>query len=314
MKILLSLWLGFYAYAHAESITALIAYQSPNGPGQQIGLKAELHLPKSVPPPYKVIILQHSSGPDVWLSTFRGRTDSIAKRVGELAVQHNYAVIFTDSFTPRDIRESHRIDSKDIGSREITRDLFFLIRELQRDPRFDKENLFFFGHSLGGAVARDVSYPETWEKARWLRNKATPFKAVVSSAPGCHLNREGKVGQALKIFVGADDDWTPPKPCMAFVERQKNLGATDVEIELIPNAGHTYSSSGTGWNARAISFRGCTENTVTVTRDGRFFQAGESITLEEYKRRCHTVGATSMGPQDKAQLLAEKVVHYFNKY
>ncbi len=298
----------------AETINEAISFESRGRRGEAISLKAELRIPKGGTPPFKVIILQHSSGPDVPLKTFNGKTDGIARLVGDMAVKRNYAVIFTDSFTPRGMKESHRIDSEDIGSRDIVRDLVVLLRTIRSDPRLDKSQTYFFGHSLGGAVARDVSYPEIWDRARWLNGRPTPFRAVVASAPGCHLNREGSVGQPLKIFVGADDDWTPAKSCVAYIESQKDLGAPDVEIEVIPNVGHTYSSTGTSWHARAISFRGCVESPVTMRRDGRFFQAGVEITYEEYVRRCNTQGATSRGPSDKASLVATQALDFFEKF
>lgn len=306
--------LGLCLSAHAEPIPELIAFEAGGGRGEAVSLKAELRLPKNSAPPYRLIILQHSSGPNVPLTAFRGQTDSVAWAVGQAALQKNYAVVYTDSFTPRGMRESHRIDSKEIGSREIIGDLLPLVRELRKDPRIDKANLFFFGHSLGGAVARDMSYPETWQRARWLSDRPTPFRAVVSSAPGCHLNREGKVGQPLMIIVGDQDDWTPPKPCVGFIESQKSLGSADVELTLVPNVGHTYSSSGTSWNARAVSFRGCVDNPVTLTRDGRFLQAGVPLSPEEYKRKCQTVGATSRGPEDKAPEVAMKTLEFFDKF
>lgn len=315
MKIILTLiWLFMASMAHAETSNEVLAYESRGPRGEVINLKAEIRLPKGGTPPFKLIVLQHSSGPNVPLTTFRGQTDSVAAVVGEMAVRRNYAVVYTDSFTPRGMRESHRIDSEEIGSREISRDLIALMREIHRDARFDKENLFFFGHSLGGALGRDVSHPDTWERVRWLGGRQTPFRAVVSSAPGCHLNREGLPGQPLMIIVGAEDDWTPAKPCAVYIDSLKVLGAKDLELELIAGVGHTYSTTGTSWNARAISFRGCVDNPVTFKRGGRFIQGGVEISFDDYKRRCHTQGATSRGPEDKAPLVASKALEFFERF
>lgn len=315
MKFILTIVaLALSLAAQAETINELLVYESRSPRGEVLRLMAEIRLPKNGTPPFKLIVLQHSSGPNVPLTTFKGQTDSVAAVVGEMAVRRNYAVIYTDSFAPRGMRETHRIDSEEIGSREISRDLIALMREIYRSARFDKENLFFFGHSLGGSLAREVSHPDTWERARWLGGRPTPFRAVVSSAPGCHLNREGLPGQPLMIVVGAEDDWTPARPCVIYVDSLKALGAKDVAVELIPNAGHTYSTSGTSWNARAISFRGCIDNPVTLMKRGRLVQGGVEITVNEYRNRCHTQGATSRGLEDKVPLVASKALDFFARF
>jgi len=299
---------------YAETINEVIRFQAMGSGRPPIDLQAELRIPTNAKPPYKTIILQHSSGPNEKLLTFNGRTDRIALTVGQEAAKRGYAVIYTDSFTPRDIERSHRIDSKDFDSRELIRDLFFLVRKINLDPRLDKNNLFLFGHSLGGSAAREVSYSQTWSRARWLGSKQTPFNAVVSSAPGCHINRVGVIRQPMKIIIGEKDDWTPAEPCLDFVKEQRALGSTEVEIELIPNTGHSYSSHGTSWNAQAVSFRGCSSKRVVVREDGRYVQGEEVFDHNEYKKRCHTRGATSFGPGDLEPAVAEKVLSYFDKH
>ena len=296
----------------AESINELLIFQVGGQNNQIEQRKSELRIPPNFTPPYKTIIIQHSSGPEIPLTTFNGRTDGIALKIGEQALLRNYAVIYTDAFTPREITLSHRVGSKEIQSLDIVRDIRFLVRSLQSDLRIDINNLFFFGHSLGGSVARDVSYPSTWSQARWLRGKATPFKAVAASAPGCHISRDGKLGQPFKIFIGSDDDWTPPKPCLAFIEDQKNNGVTFSDIEIIKGVGHSYSTRDTRWNDQAISFRGCSNSRVTSLGNGKFKQKDELFDYQEYKKRCHTIGATSGGPGDKVDELARKVLDYFD--
>lgn len=306
------LFLSFNGFA--DTINEVIQFQVMGRGAPSMPLQAELRIPPQAQPPYKTVILQHSSGPNVNLLTFKGRTDNVAHTVGLEALKRGYAVIFTDSFTPREIHVSHRVGSKEIGARELSQDLFFLVRHISLDPRFDKNNLFFFGHSLGGSLAREVSYPQLWTRARWLSHQPTPFKAVVASAPGCHLSRVGVVAQPLKIIVGQDDDWTPAAPCVEFVQEQQALGASRIEIELIPKLGHTYSSYGTSWNSQAISFRGCTQKRVQFTEDGRFMQGNDVFDYNEYKKRCHTVGATSMGPGDMVPAVAVKVLNYFDGF
>jgi hypothetical protein len=129
---------------------------------------------------------------------------------------------------------------------------------------------------------------------------------VAASAPGCHISRDGKLGQPFKIFIGSDDDWTPPKPCLAFIEDQKNNGVTFSDIEIIKGVGHSYSTRDTRWNDQAISFRGCSNSRVTSLGNGKFKQKDELFDYQEYKKRCHTIGATSGGPGDKVDELARK--------
>lgn len=311
---LASLLFFLSASGFAETINEVIRFQTLGRGVPPMSIQAELRIPPKAQPPYKTVILQHSSGPTINLMTFNGRTDNVAHIVGLEALKRGYAVIFTDSFTPREIEVSHRVGSKEIGARELSQDLFFLVRHISSDPRFNTNNLFFFGHSLGGSLALEVSYQQLWRRARWLSHQPTPFKAVVASAPGCHITRVGVIAQPLKIFVGQDDDWTPAAPCVDFVKEQQALGAIGIEIELIPKVGHSYSSYGTSWNSQAISFRGCTHKRVQLTEDGRFKQGDEVFDHNEYKKRCHTVGATSMGPGDRVSAVAMNVLNYFDGF
>jgi dienelactone hydrolase len=291
-----------------------ISYVSRIRGGGEIALRAELRVPEGLKPPYRTLIVQHSSGPDIRLQSFPGRTDGIALKVGELALQRGYAVLFTDSFTPRGIQESNRAGKREIGSSDIALDIFFLVRTIYKDARIDINNLFFFGHSQGGGVGLDVSSPRTWRNARFLAGRATPFKAVASSAPACNIQREEQPGQPLKLFVGALDDWTPPKACDSLVKRYRSEGNQDVEIEIIPGVGHSYSTSGTSWRGDVRSFRGCVENIVVIQTDGRLVQGGKEITRDEYDKSCLTVGATSRGGGEKVPLLASKVLDFFNRF
>jgi hypothetical protein len=148
----------------ANTINEVIRFQTMGFGLPPMQLQAELRIPPQAQPPYKTVILQHSSGPNVNLLTFKGRTDNVAHTVGLEALKRGYAVIFTDSFS------------------------------------------------------------------------------------------------------------------------------------------------------QAISFRGCTQKRVQFTEDGRFMQGEDVFDYNEYKKRCHIVGATSMGPGDMVPAVAVKVLNYFDGF
>jgi dienelactone hydrolase len=281
--------------------------------GKEVRLQAELCLPHGGKAPFRTIILQHSSGPDVKLSVINGRTDEAAKAVGDLALRRNFAVVYTDSFTPRNIGTSNKWGTDLIGSSEMAKDIVRLVGEIQKDDRIDQKKLFLYGQSQGGGVAIKASYLHQWERARFLRGRPTPFAAVFASAPGCHVQYDDVIGQPLKIMTGERDDWAPVTSCISLQESQKRRGITHVEIEIVPGAIHTWSTDGGQWNPDVKSYRDCQDKVVIVKSDGSMFRNERQIEKSQVKD-CLSKGATSRGNRAKLPFVAEKVLAYFEQF
>jgi dienelactone hydrolase len=262
-------------------------------------LKAELQMPKTNKP-VPLLIVQHSSGPDTRLSSFSGYTDSIGYAVGNAALQNGYAVVYTDVFTPRNISKDSSGDIG-IGTKVALKDIKQLLRTLLRDPRFNKEQVYLFGHSYGGGVALRASYDKSW-------NNTNPFKAIVTSGPGCQVNEESRITTPTKMFVGEKDDWTSPTLCATLVNKQR-AKESKIELELVKGANHSYSYNGTWmWNRQSRS--GCNASVVEKS-NGKLLIDGNLITTEEFKNRCLKQGATSGGSGEQVGYLVNQTIQFF---
>jgi dienelactone hydrolase len=281
--------------------------------GKEVMLQAELCLPDGGRAPFRTIILQHSSGPELKLSVTNGRTDEAAKAVGDLALRKNFAVIYTDSFTPRGIGRSNKFGTDLIGSDEIARDISRLVRRLRDDARIDQNKLFLYGQSQGGGAAIKSSYVHQWEGANFLKGRETPFAAVFASAPGCHVQFDSAIGQPLKIMTGEKDDWAPVTSCISLRELQRRRGISHIEVEVVPGTIHTWSTDGGQWNSDVKSYRNCQDKIVIIKSDGSMFRNGKQIRKDEVQD-CLSRGATSRGNRAKLPFLAEKVLTYFEQF
>lgn len=306
LVLILSSSLMSVAHAACETVN-----YSSKAKGKQVELKAELCVPTTGTPPFRTIILQHSSGPEIPLTTFNGRTDGAARAVGDLALQRGYAVIFTDSFTPRGIDVSNKWGTDPIGSTEMAKDIFSLVRQIQKDERINHKRLFLYGQSQGGGVAIKASYLKEWERADFLKGRPTPFAAVFASAPGCHVQNDDAIGQPLKIMTGENDDWSPVDSCLALQADQRKRGVTNIEVEVVPGVIHSWSTDGGQWNPDVKSYKRCQDKIVFIKDDGRMFRNGTEISKNE-RLDCITKGATSRGNLAKIPFLAERVVSYFD--
>jgi dienelactone hydrolase len=300
MKLLFGL--SFIFWTTLSFGTTIEALQfSSKWKGDIIPLKAELQLPDTNKP-VPVVIIQHSSGPTERLASFGGYTDSIGKAVGTRALQQGYAVIYTDVFTPRNVRKDSSGDLG-IGIGPGEKDIKQLMRTLIKDNRFDHKNIFLFGHSYGGGVAVSMSYAVD-------KTSSANFNAILASAPGCQAQSENKISVPLKIIIGETDDWTPPAPCVRLINRQATKGAP-AEIEIVKGVNHSYSYSGT-WDYARKSRSGCMNDEIIKTSDGKFFKNGAPATKEELKTACIKQGATAGGNSEKLEYVVDQTLSYFN--
>jgi dienelactone hydrolase len=269
-----------------------------------ITLEAELHLPKNATAPYPTIVTIHGSGPDIRLSLIDGESDVRSVRLKDMALSMGYAVVVMDAFTKRKLKRVN-IDPTQISTKFGASDTKSLLRVLAKDPRIDKSNVFFTGHSWGGMVAYQLMHKSTWK-----RKGPILLKGIVSDAPGCSVLKEGDslITDSL-ITVGSRDERTPVAPCVRFENMHKDSGK--IRVHIIPNMDHSFSTAGSVWFADGAATNGCNEHSVIRKADGRLFFKGKEISKEDHV--CLTKGTWTMGNAALLDHNIEIALAFFNK-
>ncbi len=73
----------------------------------------------------------------------------------------------------------------------------------------------------------------------------TPFAAIIAIYPACP-DRTGPVPDIpVLLLSGGKDNWTPPEPCLAHVNRLKDH-STPARIRIYPDAAHGFDNTGLG--------------------------------------------------------------------
>lgn len=166
----------------------------------------------------------------------KGSLNARHQAMADLLVQEGYNVVFTDSFTPRG---ETSICSQPIGTRKITQrerrqDALGALSWVVKQPWADKDRVAILGWSNGGSTvlaaidAIDASH--SLVKNKQSLEKLT-FKTAIAFYPGCADTNKNRYNPntTLTLFLGADDDWTPPIPCM---ELAKHLQSENYKVEL----------------------------------------------------------------------------------
>jgi len=186
-----------------------------------------------------------------------------------------YAALAVDSLTGRGILQictGERIVS--IMSR--VHDVYRALSLLARHPRIDRDRIAVMGFSHGGGVVLAASHAGSAGLAHV--EGAPEFAAYLAFYPlGCNVRmlEARRVGGPIRIFHGADDDWTPAAPCRDLVDRLRATGH-DVTMIEYEGAHHGFDSVSAGATRRVpgvVNLAQCTFLQVPgggfVTTDGR---------------------------------------------
>ncbi|MEN9670841.1 MAG: hypothetical protein RL018_1118 [Pseudomonadota bacterium] len=163
----------------------------------------------------------------------KGQFNARHQAMADLLVQQGYNVVFPDSLTPRG---ETSICVQTIGSRNITQkerraDALATLAWVAQQPWADASRIAVLGWSHGGsAVLAATDDNQKDVKNQQLKNQLG-FKTAIAFYPGCAESRKNnyRPNAPLTLFLGADDDWTPPIPC---IDMAKQLQADKYAIEL----------------------------------------------------------------------------------
>ena len=175
----------------------------------------------------------------------KGRIRAGITQWAEHFTAKGWIVLAVDSFNPRGHREVCTQSSRPIlESRERPRDAYGALQYLATLPVIDPEKIFLMGFSNGATGA--LYAVEKRGKPLALADAANvKFRAAMAFYPGCSAANKARLLPAipLAIFIGADDDWTPARPCIELVQAAKNRGS-DAVIFQYSGAYHGFDVPG----------------------------------------------------------------------
>ena len=125
-----------------------------------------------------------------------------------------------------------------VTSETVIHDMAMSLNLLWDDPRINNQKIYAAGWSLGGTA----TLFNGWLPLQKALNKTgASYAGYLMWYPGClalpDLNQWDK--DLMQIYIGEEDNWTPPQPCKDLVE-DINAQGGNAFIELYPNSFHSF--------------------------------------------------------------------------
>lgn len=196
--------------------------------GQPVTVAGSLRIPRGGSDRLPVVILMHGSGGIANYVEFWQR-ELNAMGVSTFAI---------DGFTGRGLTNVNANQGL-LARTNFIVDIYRALGVLAKHPRVDPQRVAIMGFSRGGQAALYASvkrFDHLWNKSGIVPALYLPFY------PDCAITFKADTDVAdkpIRIFGGSSDDYNPPAPCAAYVERLKAAGK-DVEIAVYPNAQHVF--------------------------------------------------------------------------
>jgi dienelactone hydrolase len=179
----------------------------------------------------------------------KGQLNARHQAMADLLVEQGYNVVFPDSLTPRG---ETSICVQAIGSRNITQkerraDALATLAWVAQQLWADAGRMAALGWSHGGSAVLAVTDANQKDvKNQQLKNQLS-FKTAVAFYPGCAESRKNdyRPNAPLTLFLGADDDWTPPIPCIELAKQLQAETYPDkyaVELNVYEGAVHDFDN------------------------------------------------------------------------
>lgn len=168
------------------------------------------------------------------------------RRGAERLVQQGFVVLLPDSFGSRGLREicTLREGERTVGIAQRRLDALAALYHLARRPDIDASRVAVLGWSNGAST---VLASIALQGARRDHDaRPSGFARAIAFYPGCGAAlRQGlKPTAPVLLLLGAEDDWTPPQPCLQWAARFARSAGAPIEVELYPGAHHGFDGPG----------------------------------------------------------------------
>jgi len=168
----------------------------------------------------------------------------------EALVAAGYVVLFPDSLGPRGIRElcTVRFGERPLTAVDRRGDALGALQWLAAQPGVARERIALLGWSHGAtATLASIDAGDALVRAFRERPGAPAFfRAAVAFYPGCSAAARSdrwRPATAVRVLIGAADDWTPAAPCEALGARARERG-WPLETIVYPGAHHGFDAPG----------------------------------------------------------------------
>lgn len=212
-------------------------------------LKAWLFFPTEMPGTQRpkdvkrgtVVALHGCGGLYATGGVHKGQLNARHQAMADLLVAQGYNVVFPDSLTPRHETSlcAKPIGGRDINQRERRADALGTLAWVAQQPWADSGRVAVLGWSHGGSAVLAA----TDGSNKIVKNQPFFFKTAIAFYPGCAESRKNdyRPNTPLTLFLGADDDWTPPIPCTELAQ-QLQADKLLVEVNVYEGAVHDFDN------------------------------------------------------------------------
>ena len=162
----------------------------------------------------------------------------------EIFLAEGYNVLLLDSFTARGYKSICKISLSNRpieAHRERPHDAYGALRWLQAQTFVDPKKIVLGGWSNGAMSMLWTVYDNAPQRPKDLDYD---FRAAFGFYPGCINLRKKATNYTAAIptllQLGADDNWTWPKPCQSLAKEARNRGSAPIAIDIYEGAVHSF--------------------------------------------------------------------------
>lgn len=306
LVFLIALGLLITLDARAEEVTFRSAspYQlgdllSATSPAYDVEIGANLVYPSEAKDAMPAFVFIHGSGGRLLRHQ---RYLSLARELGFVTLQ-------VDSFGPRGVSSTVG-NQTNVTAAMMTIDVLRALKFLAEQPNIDPNKIVIMGSSKGAIAALYAA----WRPIREKVVGSLDYAGYLLLYPLCVTIEDGKVTEnAVHVFIGEKDNWTPAAPCIEQVKRMKSLGRNWV-ITLYEGAYHGFDAPIEGIRSlpHAYSMVDCS---IALRADGYEYETGSGHLLTRAERRkafrsCARKGGVNMGGYHAADALLRDVERF----
>ena len=227
-----------------------------------------------------VVALHGCGGLYARVGARKGKLNARHQAMGEMLQGMGYHVVFPDSLSARG---EVSLCAQLIGTRKITQtqrraDAFGALAWVRAQAWADPSRVAVIGWSHGGSAVLAVTEAANRKAGQEDTVLVAPFKTAIAFYPGCAESLQNKYqpNTSLTLFLGADDDWTPPASCIAMAEELKAKPAPTsppVEVNIYSGAVHDFDTPLGGVRER--------KDVPSRLHPGKGVMAGQNVAARE---------------------------------